>query len=83
MKNKEGGVCGRGDETQLTEIGGETLVPRPWSLLQTIQRVLQQTDMVRVSRVDEARGLLTVDDLLQASMKECILHVKLVYRPVA
>ena len=36
LKNKEGGVGGRGDEAQLTKVSGETLVPRPQSLLQTI-----------------------------------------------
>jgi len=39
--------------------------------------------MVRVSMVDKARRLLTGDDLLQASVKESILHVKLVYWPVS
>jgi len=83
LKNKEGGVGGRGDETQVAKVGSKTLVPRPRSLLQTIKRALQQTNMVRMSRVDEARRLLTVDDLLQASVKEGILHIELVYRPVS
>ena len=82
MKNKEGGVGGRGDETQVAKVGSKTLVPRPRSLLQTIKRALQQANMVRMSRVDEARRLLTVDDL-QASVKEVILHIELVYRPLS
>jgi len=36
LEDKEGGVGGRGDEAQLTKVSGESLVPRPWSLLQTI-----------------------------------------------
>ena len=37
--------------------------------------------MVRVSRVNKARRLLTVDGLLQVSVKKGVLHVQLVDRP--
>ena len=37
--------------------------------------------MVRVSRVNKARRLLTVDGLLQVSVKKGVLHIQLVDRP--
>ena len=36
-----------------------------------------------MSRVDEAGRLLTVDGLLQVTVKKCILHVKLMNGPAA
>ncbi len=46
------------------EVGGELLVPSPWSLLEAVQGALQETNVVRVSRVDEAGRLLAVDRLV-------------------
>ena len=59
------------------------MVPSPWSLLEAVQGALQETDIVRVSRVDEAGRLLTVDGLLQVAVKKHILHVKLMNGPAA
>jgi hypothetical protein len=72
-----------GDEAELPEAGGETLVPGPRSLFQTIERALQKTNIIRVSGVDEAWRLLGVHSLLQMTMKKSILHVQLVNQPGA
>jgi len=80
LKHKEGGVGCRGREAKLSKIGGEPLVPCARRLLETIERSLQETHMVRVSRVNKAWRLLTVDGLLQVSMKKSVLHVQLVDR---
>lgn len=45
----------------------------------SIQGILQQTDRVRCSGVDEAFRLLAVDSLLEVVVEEGILHVKLAY----
>ena len=81
LKHKEGGVGCRGREAKLSKIGGEPLVPCARSLLETIERSLQETHMVRMSRVNKAWRLLTVDGLLQVSVKKSVLHVQLVDRP--
>jgi hypothetical protein len=45
-KNEKGCVGGGGDEAELPKEDGEALVPGPWSLLQSIQGNLQETDMI-------------------------------------
>ena len=76
------------------EKGSEQVSPRSNIRVSTIGNVTvkgingRQFSYVLVKRVkavseDEARRLLTVDDLLQASVKEGILHIELVYRPVS
>jgi hypothetical protein len=80
--DKEGGVGGRSDEAELSNVRGEALVPRPRGLLEAIEGALKKTDGVGTHRVDEAGGLLTVDRLVQVIVKKGILHVQLVDRPL-
>jgi hypothetical protein len=81
LKHKEGGVGCRSGKAKLSEIGGEPLVPCARGLLETIEKSLQETHVVRVSRVNKARRLLIVDGLLQVSVKKGVLHIQLVDRP--
>jgi hypothetical protein len=81
LVNKEAGVKGGGGETKLTKKRVETLVPRPRSLLESIQGLLEQADVIRSGSVDETRQLLAVDSLFKVAMKKGILHVQLVERP--
>jgi hypothetical protein len=81
LVNKEGGVGSGGDKTELAKERGESLVPRPGSLLEPVQGPLEQADVVGSGRVDETRRLLAVDSLLKVTMKESVLHIELVKRP--
>ena len=67
----------------MAKVSGEPLVPRLRSLFETVQRTLQETDIVKMSGVDEARRLLAIDSLLQVTMKKGVLHIELVDRPAA
>jgi hypothetical protein len=52
-------------------------------LLQPIQRLPEEADMIRTSRILKPRWLLTVDSLRQVAMKEGVLHIQLMNRPPA
>ena len=54
--DKEGGVGGRSDEAELSNVRGEALVPRPRGLLEAVEGALKKTDGVGARRVDEAGG---------------------------
>ena len=62
-------------------IVGEALVPGSRGLLEAVERLVEPTNMLRTSRVDEARWLLTVDHLIKIAMKEGVLDIELVNRP--
>ena len=79
--NKEGRVGGRSCEATPPDEAGEPLVPRPGRLLESVQGLLQETDVVGSRRVDEARRLLNVDRLVQMAVKKGVLHIQLMYRP--
>ena len=79
--NKEGRVGGRSSEAGPLNEAGEPLVPRPGRLLESVQGLLQETDVVGSRRVDEARRLLNVDRLVQMAVKKGVLHIQLMYRP--
>jgi hypothetical protein len=51
------------------------------SLLETIERMIQPAYVVGASRVNEASGLATVDNLGELSMEECVLDIKLASLP--
>jgi hypothetical protein len=50
-------------------------------LLQPVQELVQATDQVRMSRVDEARGLAAEDRLGESVVKESIFDVELLNGP--
>jgi hypothetical protein len=79
FKHKERDDRGRRNEPKLSKVHGESLVPSSWSSLKTIERPLEEANMVRSSRVDEARRLLVVDSLLKVAVKEGVLHVQLAH----
>jgi hypothetical protein len=83
FKHKDGDVGGRRNEPKLSKVHGESLVPSSWGLLKTIERPLEEANMVRSSRVEKARRLLTVDSLLKVAVKKGVLHVQLVHGPTA
>jgi len=81
--NKEGRIGGRSSEARPLDEAGEALVPHPGCLLESVQGLLQETDVVRSRRVDETGLLLAVDCLVQMAVMKGGLHVQLMYRPGA
>jgi len=79
--NKERSIGERWCETYGLYVGGETLKPSPRGLFETVQRFLKKTDMIRGSRIFEAKRLLTVDCFMKRTMKKSIFDIKLVNRP--
>jgi len=58
-------------------------VPGTGSLLQTIKRLLEKADIIRICWINKTRRLLTVNCLIKKTMKKSILHIKLVNRPLS
>jgi hypothetical protein len=55
---------------------------RPAPPAEAVEGAVQPTYQIRVSGVDEAGGLATVDSFRQSAMEEGILDVELMDRPV-
>jgi len=53
-----------------------------WGLLEAIEGAIQLAHVSRMSGVLETSWLCTIDSLGQSAMKEGILHVKLMDRPL-
>jgi hypothetical protein len=64
----------RSNGPKVVYVCGKALVPRPRSLLQTIEGFLQRTNMIKSGEVEEARRRLTIDCLLEVAMVEHILE---------
>ena len=72
MIDKERSVRKRGNKTYGLNKGREALKPCMWSLFETIERFLKKTNMVGIRRVFKTERLLTVDGLLERTMKKGI-----------
>ena len=81
MKNEEGSIRFRLSETNGASIGGETLKPGSRSLLETVERFVEATHIVRVASIDKTGRLLAIDDLVKVAMKEGIFDIELMNRP--
>jgi hypothetical protein len=73
-------VCGL-SKSKREQVCGKATVPDARSLLEPIQGLVEPADIVRMSRVLKATGLLAVNSLCQGAMEKRILHIKLVNRP--
>jgi hypothetical protein len=69
------------NEPQGGQIGSKPVVPSLGCLLEPVQGLVQATDQVRMSRVDEAHGLAAEDRLGESPMEEDIFHVELLNMP--
>jgi hypothetical protein len=56
-------------------------VPSPGRLLKSVEGLLQETDVVGSRQVNEPGWLLTVNHLVQMTVKKRVLHVQLMDRP--
>jgi hypothetical protein len=55
--------------------------PSSWYLLQVIERLVELTHQLRVSRVNQVDGLRALDRLSVDDVEEDILDVELVHKP--
>jgi hypothetical protein len=60
----------RGDKAHSGDVGGKSLVPRVRSPLQTIEGLVQTTDMIRMSLVNKTRGLLAIHHFLKIALEK-------------
>ncbi len=56
--NKERGVNNRGVKTKLKESLREAGEPGPWGLFEAVDGLVQSANIMRVSRINKATGLL-------------------------
>jgi hypothetical protein len=61
---------------------GKPSVPSARCLLETVEGLVEPTDMSRKSRINKPCGLRTVHCFRQNPMEEGVLHIKLMNRPV-
>jgi len=57
-------------------------MPSTRSLLQTIKRLLEKADIIRICWINKTRRLLTIDCLIKMTMKKSILDLQLMNRPM-
>jgi hypothetical protein len=55
--------------------------PSSWYLLQVVERLVELTHQLRVSRVNQVDGLRALDRLSVDDVEEDILDVELVHKP--
>jgi hypothetical protein len=55
--------------------------PSSWYLLQVVERLVELTHQLRVSRVNQVDGLRALDHLSVDDVEEDILDVELVHEP--
>jgi hypothetical protein len=82
IKNEESSIELGFNKNQREQIAGKLVVPCPRSLLQTVQRLVEVADQVRLSRVEETSGLCAINHLSQHIVEECVLDVELVDLPI-
>jgi hypothetical protein len=67
------------NESQGGDVHDEPVVPI-LGHLQTIQRLVEEADAIRLHRINKSSRLTTVDGLREGAMQERILHIKLMNR---
>lgn len=63
-------------------MGRKPLIPGLGGLLESIQGFSKKTDMIRMSRVHNTRGLFTVHWFVERPMKKQICNIELVNGPL-
>ena len=81
--DEEGAVGLGGHEAKALEMRRKPVKPRLWRLLESIQGLAQEADIIGMSFVDEAGGLLIVHCLREIAVEKGVLDVELVNWPVA
>jgi hypothetical protein len=79
MTEDEQGGIGLGlNKSQSKEVRGKPVVPSLGRLLQSVERLVEVADLVRLRGINKPRRLAVVDCLRESTKKEHILHIKLV-----
>jgi hypothetical protein len=60
------------------KISGLSLIPRPWSLFETIQGFLQLVDMLRIVRIHKSFWLLHINFFLKNAIQKDTFDIHLV-----
>jgi hypothetical protein len=68
-------------EAETQQLGVELVVPCSWRLAKPVERLVEAQHLVLVLVVNEARGLLDVDLLLELAVQERRLDVHVVDAP--
>jgi hypothetical protein len=63
-------------------VRGKATIPGTRSLLETIKRLDQMTDIIRMCRINKPGRLLTINCLYKSTMQESILPIELMHWPV-
>ena len=82
MKSEERGIGPRLYEANGASVCSKTVKPGVRSLFETVERLEKATYMSGPRGINEARGLLTVNLLIESAMEEGILDVKPVSIPI-
>ena len=81
MINEERGIRAGGAKSELMEERRNALIPSTRSLLESVQGPREQADVVGMCWINEPRGLLAEDLLLEVTMKKGVGDVHLVHGP--
>ena len=81
MIEEERGIRAGGAKSELMEERRNALIPSTRSLLESVKGPREQTDVVGMCWINEPRGLLAEDLLLEMTMKKGVGDVHLVHGP--
>jgi len=71
-------ICLSSCESFFQKISGQSLIPRPWSLLEPIQGFLQLVGMLRIVRIKKSFRLLHINFFLKNTIQKGTLNIHLV-----
>lgn len=60
----------------------EFVIPSPWGLFETINRIAKLANIGRISEGDKARGLCHVNLISESPLKKCIVDIELAQGPL-
>jgi hypothetical protein len=83
LEGEQGGVGLCLNKAQRSDVRGEPAVRSPGRLLQPVQVLVQEVDVIELSRNNKSSRLAAVDGLREGAMQERVLHIKLMNFPGA
>ena len=60
----------------MKQMRGKPLKPCPWCLFETIEKLMQSTDIIWMSRIHISWRLMHIYFFFQKAMKKCMWHIK-------
>jgi hypothetical protein len=80
-EDKQGGVGLGLNKSQSEEVCGEPTIPSLGHLLQSVERLVEATDSVKLRGINKPHRLAALDCLRESIMQEHVLHINLVDMP--